>query len=85
MLTRNTCLGAQCTIGLGYCCGLCDSFNAYLAYHLFTRVIRRFRRPFVIQDRCVKEHCWLPSKQGAAWRHLAVEGARAGGKQDLMQ
>eukprot|EP00959_Pyramimonas_sp_CCMP1952_P026061 547050-Pyramimonas_sp.AAC.1 len=32
--------------------------------HLCAGMIRRFRRPFVIQDRQVREHCRLPSKQG---------------------
>eukprot|EP00959_Pyramimonas_sp_CCMP1952_P285193 5963091-Pyramimonas_sp.AAC.1 len=32
----------------------------------------------------VRKHCWLPSKQSAIWRHLAIESERVGGEQSLV-
>eukprot|EP00959_Pyramimonas_sp_CCMP1952_P018632 393566-Pyramimonas_sp.AAC.1 len=50
VLTSNNRFSAYGTIGLSCCCGLCDSFNTYPAYGLFTRVVRCFRRLLVVQD-----------------------------------
>eukprot|EP00959_Pyramimonas_sp_CCMP1952_P425624 8915359-Pyramimonas_sp.AAC.1 len=41
-------------MGLGYCRSLCDGFNAYLTYHLLSRLIRRFRRLFVARNRQIR-------------------------------
>eukprot|EP00959_Pyramimonas_sp_CCMP1952_P274262 5732703-Pyramimonas_sp.AAC.1 len=85
MLTGDSCLRTSCTIGLGYCNKLCDSFNAYPAHHMFPRVVRRFCWLFMTQNRQARKHRQLPSKQSIMWRHRIIEIECTGGKQGFVQ
>eukprot|EP00959_Pyramimonas_sp_CCMP1952_P304058 6363478-Pyramimonas_sp.AAC.1 len=66
MLTNDSRFGTQCTIGFGHCSGLCDILNACPADDLFPRKIGRPCLLFMIQNRQVRQHRWLPSKQCVA-------------------
>eukprot|EP00959_Pyramimonas_sp_CCMP1952_P168101 3512821-Pyramimonas_sp.AAC.1 len=84
MLTGDSRHRTQCTIGLGYAVA-CVIVSMHALRITCSREWPDVSVGCSIQNRQVRKHCRLPSKQSILWRYFTVNGECAGGKQGFVQ